>query len=113
MRMVNLTPHRVSIYLQDGSVVVLEPAGPVPRVRQEEREVGLIEVGASTVPVIKQVYSSKIEDLPEPEQGVRYIVSALTAQAARGSRDDLLVPARPVRDEQGRIIGCRALARIG
>lgn len=46
----------------------------------------------------------------EPRRG--YIVSSVVAQAVAGTRDDVLVPDDLVRDEQGRVIGARALARV-
>ena len=52
-----------------------------------------------------------VEGLPDPEEGVVWIVSRVVAEAAK-ERDDLLVTDDAVRDDQGRIIGCRALARI-
>jgi len=51
------------------------------------------------------------EGLPDQEEGVFLIVSAIAAQGCK-ERDDVFVPARPIRDEQGRIVACQALARI-
>jgi len=44
------------------------------------------------------------------EPDVYYIVSQLV-KSALPDRDDLLVPAEVVRDETGRIVGCRSLGR--
>jgi hypothetical protein len=44
-----------------------------------------------------------------------YVVSSLTAEAARRSGrtlDDLLVPGQSIRDADGRIVGCQSLARV-
>lgn len=53
---------------------------------------------------------------PAPrEVAVYYVVSSLAAQAAARSgraTDDLLVPGEQIRDDAGRIIGCRSLARV-
>lgn len=53
---------------------------------------------------------------PAPrEVAVYYVVSSLAAEAARRSgrtTEDLLVPGQQVRDDAGRIVGCRSLARI-
>lgn len=54
----------------------------------------------------------EVEGLPEPQEGTIFIVSALVAQALRGVRDDLVIPDDTVRDEQGRIIGCKSFARV-
>jgi len=40
-----------------------------------------------------------------------YVVSSITAQAIL-HRQDVYVPARPIRDDKGRIIDCAALGRI-
>ena len=40
-----------------------------------------------------------------------YVVSSITAQECPG-RADVFVPARPVRDEQGRVVACEALGMI-
>jgi len=52
------------------------------------------------------------DDAPRPVRvETIYVVSSITAQAVR-NRPDVFVPARPVRDEQGRIVACTALGRI-
>jgi hypothetical protein len=51
-----------------------------------------------------------VEGLPEPAEGVVYVVSSIVAQALKGSRDDVFVPDEFIRDEKGNIIGCEALA---
>ena len=52
----------------------------------------------------------EVVDLPEEEEGRYYIVSALVRAAAPG-RQDLLSPGDPVRDGEGRVIGCRSFDR--
>ena len=49
----------------------------------------------------------KVSNLPEPKDGVLYIVSA-AVRTALPERNDLASPAHLVRDEEGRIIGCLA-----
>ncbi len=49
------------------------------------------------------------------EPAVYYVVSSIAAEAARRSGrtlDDLLVPGQPIRDDAGRIVGCRSLMRV-
>jgi hypothetical protein len=53
----------------------------------------------------------QVVDLPEPQDDTLYIVSRAVAEAAR-DRDDLVVPDNVIRDDQGRVIACRALARV-
>ena len=52
----------------------------------------------------------EVAHLPAPQPGVGYFVSRFLA--ARVPRNDLYFPADEVRDENGRIIGCRALGRF-
>ena len=59
------------------------------------------------VPLITQTFG-EVVGLPAPEEGKFYIVSALV-RAACPDRYDLGSPAELVRDDAGRIIGCRAL----
>ena len=52
---------------------------------------------------------------PPRAPAVYYVVSTIAADAARrGGRttDDLLVPGQLVRDDAGRVVGCRSLARV-
>lgn len=47
---------------------------------------------------------------------VYYVVSTIAADAAQRSgrtTEDLLTPGQQIRDDAGRIIGCRSLARVG
>mgnify|MGYP003092115823 FL=1 len=55
------------------------------------------------------------EDLPAPEDGIYYIVSVITANAAKAegrTTSDLVITADPVRDDSGRIIGCKRFALV-
>ena len=54
-------------------------------------------------------------DLPAPVEGVRLVVSLITASAAQAegrSTDDLLVVGEAVRDEGGRIIGVTGFGAV-
>lgn len=118
----NLTPH--SITLIDSSCVefdakkkcynlvgelkiarTIEPSGQVARVTMTEEVIGEEE----GITVVQNTYGEP-QDLPEPQEGIIYIVSAIVATAAK--RDDLRVPARMVRNEQGQPVGCLALAKV-
>lgn len=105
---VNLTPHAITLIEADDTVrEVIEPSGQLARVTVSEKVVDGI---GGTFPVVQNQYG-EVEGLPEPTDDVIYIVSALVAQRVFG-RNDVLVPARTVRDDKGRIVGCKALARI-
>lgn len=123
--LINLTPHTIDVFRREDVVpdfgrgfkiasqgvvpAMIIPSSGIARVATAETDDG--EIGG--VPVLKQEYGA-IAGLPKPRKGVFYIVSGLTAQAARAqgrSTDDLLLTTRLVRNESGSIVGCAAFAR--
>lgn len=102
---VNLTPHDIAIITESGNSV-FPATGKVARVKVESKEVGRV----AGIPVMKNFYSD-VEGLPDPEKGTYYLVSKIVADAVP-DRDDVLIPNDSVRDENGRIIGCRNFAHI-
>lgn len=108
MTIINLTPHGVNIVSATGSPVAEIPAsGNIARVSVRTETAGSI----AGIPTVKQIYG-KVEGLPEPSEGIYYIVSALVVAAARAegrTTANLLTPAEQVRNEAGAIIGCRSL----
>lgn len=115
MKLVNLTPHPVQIWDVDKNVIVI-PAELMPaRCIEKVYDRKLIKADfnysdGNDVQVVKLSYTD-VSYLPDPEDNVMYIVSVLVAQA-RPDRDDLLVPYDLVRNDNGSIMGCRALAKI-
>lgn len=103
---VNLTPHDIHLYRGDELVETVKSGG-IARVSVRSEIIGEI----NGFPISKNFYG-EIIGLPEPQPGIFYVVSALVAQAAAGKRADLLVVNDTVRDEEGRIVGCRGFARI-
>jgi hypothetical protein len=119
MMVINLTPHEVVLVREDWGVSLSFPAsGTVARCDTLREEVDRINLetpngGRSVLnfPITSVVFGD-VTGLPDTVPGTRYIVSSLVAQALPG-RTDLLVPDDTLRDNHGRIIGCRALSRIG
>jgi hypothetical protein len=113
MSITNRTPHPITILAADGIAVVASyPAGlrgEVARVETTTEDDGRLD----GVPVMRTRWG-QIVGLPTPAAGAYHIVSVIVAEAAidcgRGA-DDLLVPGDQVRDQQGRIVGCRGLTR--
>jgi hypothetical protein len=104
---INLTPHSITFVDDAGNTVLtIKPSGQVARCSVTREKVGTI----AGIPVNRSRFG-KVENLPEPQEGTIYIVSSLTAQAVP-DRKDVFITDDAVRDEQGRIIGCRALAQI-
>lgn len=123
-KVINLTPHAINLYkLEDCAIsaqgnyktlilkegvtpMMVLPSEGVARATQTKKQIDTIE----GIPVNATVYGD-VEGLPEPSQDTFYVVSALTAQAAKG-RNDLLIVDSTVRDKDGRIVGCTAFGRI-
>ena len=105
MKFVNLTPHEVRIINGDSDIVI-----PTSGVVARAKVVQELIFNLDGIPVYKNVYGETI-GLPAPSEGVIYIVSALAAQGC-SNREDVFVPNDSVRDENGKIVGCRSLARI-
>lgn len=103
---INLTPHSISFFKGDGSTVEVPTSGTIARLTTQTIQTADID----GIPVTETVYG-EIEGLPAPVKGNVYIVSSLVAQRVP-DRDDVFIPAESVRDDQGRIIGCKSLGRI-
>lgn len=128
MKLVNLTPHPVTLLTEgfavfDGKAKCYrQPDGVAPFVLAEFPSQGVArcavaeslhgsqDVDGVAVPFVAVTFG-EIEGLPEPQDGVTYIVSAIVANAARAQgRQDVVVPARMVRDGEGKVLGCLAFA---
>jgi len=96
---VNLTPH--PIVFVDGPTV--PPSGNVARVASTPKEVGKHD-GVS----LKYPNWGFVQGLPDPVDGVMYIVSAMVRERVVG-RTDVASPGDLVRDEKGTVVGCRDL----
>lgn len=100
---VNMTPHDVVMYGNDNRAFCTFPAsGKLIRLSQKNEIVGDI----NGIPTIKVVFGEP-KGLPKYNPDIVYIVSAFV-KSALPDRVDLVVPSDPVRDPDGRIIGCRA-----
>lgn len=121
---INLTPHTINLYstidceetvkgtykslvLKEGAQpLVTYPSQGVARAASSKELVYTI----NNIPVYTTVYGEP-EGLPEPAPNTYFIVSVLTAQAAKG-RHDLLIIDGAVRNAEGQIVGCTAFGRI-
>lgn len=109
MEFANYTPHDVVVYKMDGKtpVVTIPKTGTFIRVAETVRTIS--EVGVPFVHVYRD--PDKIEGLPPRVPGRYLIVSDITYQAAIPlGRDDLVRTGPAVRDDDGRIVGCKGLA---
>lgn len=104
-KVINMTPHPITICDDDGNILrQIMPCGRWIRLSHETVSAGFDVDG---IPVTVTKFGDPI-GLPPYEEGVFYVVSQLVKNALT-DRQDLLVPAETVRDERGRIIGCRSL----
>ena len=119
MKLVNLTPHPIRIYSEgtpdrvenpdDGVLLILEPSGEFARLSESVTGEETVVTEEAEIPVSLVSYA-EVEGLPEPQQGIVYIVPLMTALAA--GRDALLVPYEQVRNPDGTVVGCRRLGRV-
>lgn len=108
---INLTPHPIGFVDQENQPLLTVETTTVARVSARTTTVGYFFINGVQIPRTHTVYG-EVEGLPDPTTGVIYIVSGMivSALAQQGiHRDDLLVPGMQVRDEAGRVIGCRSL----
>ena len=105
MCVINMTPHPINVVDDNNNVVVTYPAsGSLIRLKSSTVRCGSLPDGT---PKSKTVFGEP-EGLPARQEGTWLLVSQLVKTAC-SDRDDLLVPAEVVRDENGTIIGCRSL----
>ena len=103
-KFINLTPHTIN-YL-GGEVPMEIPSVGVARCQQEYIEQETVD----GIQILKTIYGN-VEGLPAPQADTYYIVSSLVASAVK-NRNDVVVPVLFIRDEQGRILGCKSFARL-
>jgi len=104
-KIVNLTPHPLVIQRADGTSETIESSG-IARCATTETVVDEID----GIPVVRTSFGA-VEGLPDASLDTVFVISSITAQAVP-HRLDVLVPARPIRDEKGRIVACAALGRL-
>lgn len=103
---INLTPHDITFIGGNGDKRIIARSGKLARVAAKTVTVGSID----GIPVTATEFG-EVEGLPEPAENTIYIVSSLVAQRVP-ERTDVYIPSESVRDENGRIIGCKSLGKI-
>lgn len=111
-RIVNLTPHYVNVYDKKLRLIKSFPSEGVARAGHITDLIKIID-GVEVI----QRRSTYLVNLPDPVPDTAYIVSSITAIAARylGRRtDDLLITTGLVRDRSNKkVIGCKQLILVG
>lgn len=102
-KIINLTPHDINIQ-------GLEPISSSGKARCKEKNEVIGKVGE--IDIIKKEFG-EVEGLPPIEDiNVIYIVSLPIAQAVKGIREDCYIPGEIIRDNSGKIVGCKNLAKV-
>jgi hypothetical protein len=81
MQYINLTPHAINL----NSGESFPPSGQVARVQAGYSEFDEQGICSATF--------GEVQGLPEPQEGVLFIVSGLVAGAVKGVREDVVAPA--------------------
>lgn len=110
MRVLNLTSHEVRLYEGDQIAMTWPTSGVVARIRESVAPLPALITADGPVPRVWAAYDDQVDGLPDPEPGVRFIVSRVLAAAI--PRADLSFPWGEVRDGDGQIVGCRALGQF-
>lgn len=92
---INLTPHVIKVQVQDTArgtfhIRAYAPEPVSARVAAVEEVIGLIDTTGLTFTVSRHTFG-KIENLPEPQPGVVFIVSGMVRDALDG-RPDVFAP---------------------
>jgi len=102
---INLTPHSLLLHGEGGSITI-PASGQVARLAVTRENLAPLSIGGVVLPVARPTMG-QVTGLPDKEEGVVFVVSALVADAAK--RPDVMAPGELVRDAAGVIIGARGL----
>jgi hypothetical protein len=97
MKFINLTPHTIN---EVTTGLNIAPSGIVARISTSKKRVA----EHCGVPIF-HTSLGELEGLPEPVDGVVYIISALALNTVK-DRLDVVSPGNLQRNEQGKPIGC-------
>ena len=104
----NLTPHAVDIYGDEGLIVTVQPSGTVARVAEKRESCPPVAIGLTVIDVSRATYGA-VTGLPASDGETIYIVSALVLAQCAG-RQDVYAPGPAIRDDAGRQMGCHGLS---
>lgn len=110
MKIINCTPHKLTIYRHKNDNIPLEvlPSGNVARCAVVNTPQDGIPMGYDEIQVNRATYGV-VSGLPDPEPDTIYVVSMLALSGLAGSRPDCYSPGEAVRDASGQIVGCIGL----
>lgn len=106
--LINKTPHPIIFMDEKNNVIKTLPRSLKPiRIESDAIKTNFC---LDSIPITKVNYSEDL--LPIREEGVWYIVSPLVKTLYKW-RTDLLVPSEIIKDDTGKVIGCRSLGILG
>jgi len=118
MRIINLTPHSLNLRGTDATSplmasvqITVPPSGTVARLAVSRKNCGEVVADGGIRLAVSRATFGEIAELPVPEVGTVFVVSALVAEAAK--RVDVFSPGELVRDETGNVIGANGLCAYG
>lgn len=85
LELVNLTPHEIVLRTDQGDIKIA-PNAPAARVQTEQKVVGMI----NGIPLVKTIFGD-VENVPDPQKDVIFIVSSLVASRLP-ERPDVVAP---------------------
>ena len=114
VKIVNLTPHAITVLKNGEEIAVYDASGCIARCESDTVTVGEIAGIPLTETRFGKLYlidRDRVKhELPEQQDGTFYIVSALVARVAQ--REDFIIVDDTVRDDNGRIVGCQSFAHV-
>ena len=105
-KIVNLTPHEMTLISADGTKTVIPPSGTVARAATVSEVIGSVN-GAPLV----SMKHGEASGIPAPEADTLFLVSSIAAEGAK-DRDDIVVATDFVRDDKGNIAGFKTFGRL-
>lgn len=119
MKIRNLTPHQINFVSYGATLAIAPEPQPARVVLAEDLPVGTVEIdrpvsllsSSTSISIVRTGRTGQVTGLPGPEEDTLLIVSQMVAEALP-RRADLVFPHDSVRDEQGRVVGCRKLGTV-
>lgn len=117
MKVINLTPHDINICREDREIILTFPrcqdSLKLVRASVTRKTTGTVNIDGFDIDVNVTEFGN-INYVPEKISDTIYIVSEIAASAINqvdSTRDDIFIVDDIIRDNEGKIKGCRALAR--
>ena len=104
MKFINLTQHEIN---EVTTGLVVQPTRPAVRLDMATTTIEVID----GIPISRSEFVGTLTNLPEPQENVMYIVSALALNGVPDHRTDVVAPGDAVRDRLGKVVACRGFRR--